>query len=176
MISNNSESIYLRPVEESDTTLIQKWRNTKNIQPYVREYRELSKRHIKSWMENITPSDKFEFFIVEDEIKTPIGVTGLTYIDWVSKNADIHLAIYAKDWIDDKYAPETLKVMLEYGFKHLNLHRIYAEVYEIDNKKIDFFTFNGFTFDGVLRDHHYYDGKYIDSHIYSILKHEYERR
>jgi RimJ/RimL family protein N-acetyltransferase len=176
MISNNSKIIFLRPIEETDIDVIQNWRNSKNIQPFVREYRELSKKHIKSWLENVTPSNKFEFFIIENEDQLPIGVVGLTYIDWVSKNADIHLAIYDKGWIDDKYAPETLRIMLEYGFQHLNLHRIYAEVYEVDNKKIDFFTSNNFTLDGVLRNHHYYNGKYIDSHIYSILKPEYEKR
>jgi RimJ/RimL family protein N-acetyltransferase len=175
MISNNSDNLHFRPVEEYDINLIQKWRNNKKIQPFVREHRELSTKHITSWLQNTLSSDKFEFFIIENENNSPIGVAGLTYIDWVSKNADIHLAIYAEDWIDEKYAPKALKVMLEYGFKHLNLHRIYAEVYEIDSKKLNFFISNGFTLDGVLREHHYYNGKYIDSHIFSILKPDYEK-
>ena len=175
MISNNSNILNLRPVEEADIDLIQQWRNCKDIQPYVREYRELSKDAIRSWLDNTTHNSKFEFFIVEDEFRVPIGVVGLTYIDWVSRNADIHLAIYEKDWIDDTYAPEVLNIMLEYGFKHLNLHRIYAEVYEVDTKKINFFLDNNFNLDAVLREHHYYNDEYIDSHIYAILKQEYEK-
>lgn len=175
MISNEEYSIYLRPVEQNDVELIQKWRNNKAIQPFVREYRELSLTHINKWIETQTISDKFEFFIIEDLIRTPIGVTGLTYIDWVSKNADIHLAIYERGWIDNKYAPEVLSTVLDYGFNQLNLHRIYAEVYEIDKKKIKFFTDNDFKLDAVLREHHYYNGEYINSHIYSLLKTEYER-
>lgn len=176
MISNNSKHIYLRPVEDSDIKIIQLWRNKKDIQPFVREYRELSKKHIQDWLESTSVSNKFEFFIIEDEHHNPIGVTGLTYIDWVSRNADIHLAIYEHNWIDSKYAPEVLKVMLDYGFNQLNLHRVYAEVYEVDTVKIDFFTSSNFKLDGILRGHHYYNGKYINSHIYSILKDEYEER
>lgn len=173
MISNNSNKINLRPIEEADLDLIQNWRNNRSIQPFVREYRELSKTHIKAWFDSSTLDNKFEFFLIEDENKNPIGVTGFTYIDWVSKKADIHIALYEKGWIEYEYTPEVLNVMISYGFNHLNLNRIYAEVFEIDHKKIKLFTSNNFKLDAVLREHHYYDSRYINSHIYSILKSEY---
>lgn len=175
MISNISTKINLRPVERDDLFTIQRWRNKKEIQPFVREYRELSLTHLTKWLESQILSDKFEFFLIEDERGTPIGVTGLTYIDWVSKNADLHLAIYEKEWIDEVYAPEVRDVMLDYGFNQLNLHRIYAEVYEIDRKKVKFFSDSNFKLDATLREHHYCNGEYINSHIYSLLKTEYER-
>lgn len=173
MICNFSNKIKLKPIEADNLHVIQEWRNNKNFQPFLREYRELSSLNINNWFKEITFNDKFEFFIIYDNLDKPLGVSGLTYINWVSRNADIHLAIYEKDWIDDVYAPEVLNTMLDYGFNYLNLHKIYAEVYEIDFKKKTFFLKSGFKKDGCLRDHYYYKGKYVNSHIFSILKKEF---
>ena len=43
MLSNNN--ITLRAIEETDLKTIHSWRNKESIQPYVREYRELSLTH-----------------------------------------------------------------------------------------------------------------------------------
>ena len=175
MICNNSDKVRLRPVEKKDLSLIQKWRNTDSIQPFLREYREMSLRHIENWYENMILDNKFEFFLVEDSKTNPIGISGFTYIDWINKNADLHLAIYEKPWGDIKIGNEIMKIMLNYGFNFLNFHRIYAEIYEIDKDKIELFNLFDFKKDAILRDHYYYKGKYTNSLIFSLLKNEYEK-
>jgi RimJ/RimL family protein N-acetyltransferase len=173
MICNNSKIISLHPIEPRDLPQIQKWRNQPSIQGFVREYRELSGEHINSWYNSMITNNKFEFFLIKDTSDNPIGVTGLTYIDWINKNADLHLAIYEHGWVDKVYAPEVLNIMGNYGFNHLNLHKIYAEVYEIDKLKLELFQNKGFKIDASLRDHYYYKGKYCTSHIVSLLKKEW---
>ena len=174
MISNNSQNLTIRPIEPTDLSCIQKWRNLKSIQPYVREYRELSYRNVETWYNSMILDNKFEFFIIEDNDNTPIGITGLTYIDWVNKNADLHLAIYHNEqWIDKLYAPEVLNIMSDYGFNYLHLEKIYAEIYENDKKKLNLFLSNDFHTDAILRNHYYYNGNYINSHIVSKLKSEF---
>ena len=38
--------------------------------------------------------DKFEMFVIIDcETDEIIGVTGLTYIDWINRHADVHFYI-----------------------------------------------------------------------------------
>lgn len=174
MICNNSKKIRIRPIEKNDLSLIQKWRNTDSVQPFLREYREMSLTHIETWYERIILDNKFEFFIVEDNRQIPISVCGFTYIDWLNKNADLHLAIYEKVWGDIEYGSEIMNVMLKYGFHHLNLHKVYAEIYEIDKSKISLFKSFKFKEDAILRDHYYYNGNYTNSIILSKLKSEYE--
>lgn len=176
MISLNSKIINLRPIEISDLRIIKKWRNSRDFQPYFREYREFSQAHIEDWYNSMIFDDKFEFFLVEDESKNPIGVTGFTYINWINKHADIHIANYEHGWVDDFYSPETLSVMLDYGFNYLNFNKIYAEVYEIDKKKLTFFNSNNFKNDAILRQHYFFKGEYINSHILSLLRSEYGKR
>jgi hypothetical protein len=170
MICNNSNLLLLSPIEPHHLPQIQKWRNLSSIQGFVREYRELSMGHINKWYESIILDNRFEFFLIENNHKKPIGITGLTYIDWVNKNADLHLAIYEHGWIDDIYAPEAFDIIEEYGFNYLNLHKIYAEIYEIDKKKINLFVSKDYKKDAVLRDHCFYKGKFVDSLIYSKIK------
>ena len=172
MISN--KNINLRVVEKSDLNLIQDWRNREAIQPFVREYRELSIIHINEWYDSIILNPKFIFFIIEDAQKTPIGITGLTYIDWVNRHADLHLGIYEIQWGDFKLGTSIIDTMLNHAFNTLGLNKVYAEVYENDINKIDLFNKNKFSKDANLREHYFHGGKFISSYIFSILKSSYQ--
>jgi len=55
----------------------------------------------------------------------------------------------------------------------LNLHKIWTEIYEYDDKKLNLYKKIGFKEDGRLRDNNYFDGKWWDSIMLSILKNEY---
>ena len=114
------------------------------------------------------------FLIYQD--KKPVGVTGLTYIDWVNRHADVHFYIGIDGlWIDEKIAPNAINLILDYGFSYLNLNKLWVEIYDIDNKKITFFQERNFKKDAVLRDHYFYDGEYHDSFIFSLLRKDYSK-
>tara|TARA_Y100000034_G_C6845447_1_gene382952 strand:- start:562 stop:1125 length:564 start_codon:yes stop_codon:yes gene_type:complete len=175
MISN--DHVGIRAMEKEDLPLVQKWRNTPNFRKFFREYRELSMVHKASWFDNMIKDDRFCMFMIEDindSNSIPIGVAGLTYIDWVNRHADVHFYI-AKNgvWIDNFYAPKAIELVLDYGFNSLNMNKLWAEVYEIDLKKLEFYKLLGFKIDASLRDHYFFKGKYITSHILSLLKKEY---
>lgn len=175
MILNKiSNLIQLRSIEKTDLPLIKNWRNSPKIQPFVREYRELSSIHVENWYNTMILDKQFEFFIIENISNSPIGITGLTYINTINKHADLHLGLYEVPWSDEKYGNEIIKLVLNYGFNYINLNKIYAEIYDNDTNKLKLFKNNGFKTDGILREHYYFEGKYINSHILSHLKSEYE--
>ena len=175
MISN-SDTVILRAIERKDLPLIQKWRNMSSIQPFVREYRELSLGHIENWYESTLTDNRFEFFMILDK-KTgmQIGIAGLTYIDWKNKHADLHLGLYEVPWADEHFGEDVMNTMLDLGYNHFNLNKIYAEVYEIDKEKVKLFINHNFNIDAELREHYFYKGKYVNSLILSLLKSEYEK-
>ena len=176
MILSENKSVGIRSIEKSDLELLQNWRNNENIRKYFREYREFSLVQKEHWYDNMIMDDRFEMFVIVDcKTKDVVGVTGLTYIDWINQHADIHFYIGKNySWIDEYYAPLAIKIILDYGFNILNLNKIWAEIYEIDKLKLDFFKRIGFLIDASLREHYYYNGQYYTSHILSILKKEYE--
>jgi diamine N-acetyltransferase len=175
MISDGTVGI--RAMEKGDLPLVQAWRNNSYFRQFFREYRELSLDHKIDWFDKMINDDKFCMFMIEDVSDPhldPIGVAGLTYIDWVNRHADVHFYIGKDDgWIDKHYAPKAIKLILGYGFNTINMNKLWAEVYEIDLKKLRFYKKLGFNVDASLREHYFFEGKYITSHILSLLKREY---
>ena len=115
------------------------------------------------------------FVVIDLDLDEVVGVTGITYIDWPNKHADVHFYIGKNsEWIDEKYSGTAIKLILDYGFKTLNLNKLWAEIYEIDIKKLSFFEKKGFKIDATLREHYFHNGKYYSSHILSLLRKEYE--
>ena len=171
VILNN---IGIRAIEVDDLPIIQNWRNDEKLRRFFREYREFSLTQKKDWYFKMLNDNRFEMFVIVDlKINEVVGVTGITYIDWPNKHADVHFYIGKNSqWIDQEYSPTAIKLILNYGFKTLNLNKLWAEIYEIDNKKLNFFKSLGFKIDATLRDHYFHNGKYYNSHILSLLRKE----
>ena len=129
---------------------------------------------IEDWYHSMLQDNKFEMFIIVNAKHELIGVAGITYIDWVNRHGDVHLYIGKDDaWIEDEYSRIAAETLLNYGFNTLNLNKLWAEGYEIDEDKLNFFQSLGFKVDASLREHYYYDGMYYTSHILSLLRREH---
>ena len=104
-----------------------------------------------------------------------LGCCGLCYINWVHRNSDLSLYI-GKDemYIDeDGIAEESCKLLFDYGFKELGLKKIWTEIYEFDRKKYELYHKLGFHDDGFLRSQYFYDGKWWNSYLMSLISEEY---
>ena len=165
----------LRAVEKEDLPFLRDWRNLTEFRKHFREVRELSLPDQESWFESLQRSKHINYMFTIIDLKTnnPIGAAGLLYINWIIRSADFSFYIGEKEMYIDSYgiAEEAASLLIDYGFKNLNLHKIWMELYEFDNQKIQFFTkkFN-FKQDGLLRDNCFENGKYWDSLIISLLK------
>lgn len=167
----------LRALEKEDLPLLRNWRNLEDFRKNFREFRELNMVNQETWFSRMCSSEKdFMFGIVRQSDKTLIGAAGLIYVNWQIRAADISFYIGADEaYIDQKgIALDAAQTLVRYGFETLNLHKVWTELYEFDNRKIDFFTKSlGFTKDGSLRDNCFHEGKYWNSHIFSLLDSEY---
>jgi len=172
--------IGLRAVERTDLPLLRNWRNIPEFRKNFREFRELNLDNQERWFEKVVIESQNDFMFVIERLKdkVPVGVCGLVYVDWISRSADFSFYIgHQEQYIDNNgYALEAAKLLLNYGFNNLNLHKIWMELYEFDKKKINFFTKKlNFKKDGELRDNCFEGGKYWNSHIYSLLDSEYKK-
>lgn len=167
------EVVGLRAIEESDLNQLLTWRNIPEFRQYFREFRELNTTNQQAWFDKYVMQDTSTqmFAIVELQTNELIGACGLCYIDWVNRSADFSIYI-GKDnlYIDDYYAIDAAKVMERYGFEELNLHRLWAEIYSIDEKKKIFFHKIGFEQEGVFKETHWTQGKWVDSIYFAKLR------
>jgi hypothetical protein len=99
-------------------------------------------------------------------LSTPVITVSGTTMTWTSvTNANMY-----RLYVDDIFAQDAVKILLNYGFNELGLNKIWTEIYEFDSMKIEFLQKNGFKKDGQLRENYFYDGKWWDSFIFSLLR------
>ena len=133
--------IALRAIERTDLTQLLEWRNQPNFRQFFREHRELSFAQQNQWFENTVLNDPkvLMFAIVNKDSQELLGACGLCYINTINRTADFSIYI-GKDnlYLDDTYAPDVAKVLMQYAFKEVNLNKLWAEVYDFDAKKRPF--------------------------------------
>ena len=169
----------LRAIEKEDLEKLKDWRNIASFRRNFREYRELNMVNQENWFSRLNASQNDFMFVIEKlKDKTPLGACGLLYTNWIIRSADFSFYIgHEERYLDDQgYSEDAANLLIEYGFKTLNLHKIWMELYDIDKAKIDFFI-NKMNFhkDGTIRDNCFEDGQYWNSGIYSLLDHEYAK-
>lgn len=169
--------VKLRPLEEEDLKLLRDWRNSKDVRKTTREYRLLNMINQKKWFESIhaeNPPKHIMFGVESRNRKNLDGVTGLTYIDWKNKHAEISIYLSSKNWQKTKEAKDTINTIIEYGFEELNLHRLWVEIFQISKENIELFEQLKFVKEGILRDKVWRQGKWWNSILYSKLSTEYK--
>jgi len=176
MLTGNK--IYLCALEREDLPYLMKWRNQAEFRKHFREYREINSDMQKKWYEEKVLKDPgtIMFAIRCTDTDELLGCCGLCYINWVHRNSDLSLYIGKNNaYIDDSgYAEESCRLLFDYGFLELGLEKIWSELYEFDTKKIDLYQKLGMQTDGILRRQYYYDGRWWNSKLLSILSAEWE--
>jgi RimJ/RimL family protein N-acetyltransferase len=168
----------LRAIEPGDLESLRQWRNQPTLRRYFREYRELASVTQREWYERVVLASPgaIMFAIVELSGGDLLGAAGLCAIDWVSRCADLSLYIGADGrYIDDVWAPDALRQLLQYAFGELGLHRVWSEVYEFDTAKAALYESFGFTVEGRHRDHHFAEGQWHDSLFFGLLAEELDQ-
>lgn len=173
------KKVYLCAIEKEDLENLRNWRNNEDFKKYFREYRQINSQMQEKWFEDKVINDisTIMFSIKRMEDNKLLGCCGLCYINWIYRHADLSLYIgHEEAYIDDEgYALESCKLLFEYGFNQLGLNKIWTEIYEFDEKKRYLYENIGLKIDGVLRENYFYDGKWWNSLILSILKNDFEK-
>ena len=113
------------------------------------------------------------YIIEESEGNTAIGVTSLINIDTKNRNAECIIDIGEKEYWGKGYGTEALKMLLEYAFLELNLHRVSLRVFSFNESAIHIYNKIGFRKEGIMRESIYRNGKWHDIIIMGVLKREY---
>lgn len=91
------------------------------------------------------------------------------------RSGELGYAVQRNDW-GKGYATEAASLMLEFGFRTLNLHRVQAACGPENYSSQRLLARLRFLPEGRIRDHVFTNGAWRDSLLYSILDHEWRNR
>jgi ribosomal-protein-alanine N-acetyltransferase len=70
------------------------------------------------------------------------------------------------------YMSEALRAVMDYGFIEMQLHSAEANVNPSNERSIRLLEKHGFVREAYFRENYFYDGKFLDSVVYSFVKRE----
>lgn len=114
------------------------------------------------------------FKLLERGSGVHIGAIG--YHIWYTDHdrAEIGYALKDDQFKNKGYMTEAMAVVLEYGFKEMNLHRVEAFVGSNNTPSLLIMKRFGFVQEGHLREHYLRRGVYEDSLVFSLLVDAYK--
>jgi RimJ/RimL family protein N-acetyltransferase len=113
------------------------------------------------------------FIIALPDDSRAIGEIILMNIDAINRSASVRIAIFSENDFGKGYGSEAMRLVVDYGFRILSLHRIELDVFDFNPRAIHVYEKIGFKQEGIQRDTLFYDGEYHNSILMSILEHEW---
>jgi len=168
-------NICLREVRESDLEIFQRYRNNYTDSINYRTIKPLTSENQKKYWIEIVNSDKhIVFTITEKQTSKVIGEIRASNINQYH-SAEIGLWIIS-ECRHKGHASESLQLLLKFIFGRANINRIEAQIASTNTDSIAFFERNGFVHEGILRETTYYNYRYQDTVVMSMLKSEYKEK
>jgi len=169
-----NEILHLRYYEPSDLDFLMTIRPNPENYNFFGEFEPYSQEMQKAWWEKYTrTSTEFNYVVALNEGNRPIGTVSLINIDYRNKNCEFSRFFIDKKAKISNAGSQVEKLILDYSFLHLNLHKLWCKVIEDNKKAVTFYQRYGFKKDGILRQELFKNGEYKNVIIMSILQEEY---
>ena len=150
------------------------WFSDETVNQYNSHWaRPKSKNKIINFVSELDQDESkivFAIYCVKD--KKHIGNVSLQNIDHYNQCAEIAFLFGNKAYWGKGYATAASKIIIEHGFKYLNLNRLYLGCLSTNNGMTKLATRLGFKKEGERRQAIFSQGEFCDVWEYGLLKHE----
>jgi RimJ/RimL family protein N-acetyltransferase len=176
MLKGNEVS--LRPVGRSDISYFLKWLNDPEVIQYLGLYLPMTEMSEEKYIEELGTTRahtdaSFIIEIIDGDSPKAIGTIGLRGINNKDHNATFGIVIGEKDYWNKGYGTEATRLLIDYGFEQLNLHRISSGALAFNERSIKLHTRVGFREEGRARESIFKNGEFHDHVIFGILRDEW---
>jgi len=168
--------VYLRALNESDLERTHQWHNNTDLFEYLGgNFRFISKTAEAEWLrERVAFSrNSVNLAICLLPGGEHVGNIYLRDINWVSRNASMHLFIGSSEFRKKGYGYEAIRQLLAHAFLDLNLNRIHIEMLATNANAIKVYEKCGFVMEGRLKQHAFKQGKFVDVLVMGLTSDQY---
>lgn len=171
-----TEQVRLRPLRNEDRGLLYQWITDRDLYILNSSYHPISEADHEAWMDTVMRKNtNLVLFVIEDNKSgKAIGTCQLRNINWRYQNAELQIRIGDRRFHGCGYGTESVKLLTNFGFADLNLHRIYLLVFSTNERAFKAYAKCGFKKEGLLREAAYIDGCWVDIVVMGLLRGENE--
>lgn len=172
------DRIYLSPKGTSDEEIekFTEWMNDFQVSDYIGRSSQITTIcGEKEYLENAAKdSENRNFDIIDLNNNKLVGTVGLSKFNCIERSAVLGIFIGEADYRSNGYGTEAINLLLEYGFKYLNLHSISLTLLSVNERAHRCYLKCGFKDTGKNREAIFLNGKYYDKLHMDILENEFE--
>jgi RimJ/RimL family protein N-acetyltransferase len=177
------EKVRLRRPERSDLPRFAAWLNDPEVRRHLALIFPMSVVHEEGWFEEqLKLEPAVQAFVIEaarvggEADWNPVGVIGFHAIDWRSRAGELGVVIGEKPVWNSGFGTDAVRTLVRWGFRELNLNRVFLRVFEDNAAAIRCYEKIGFRHEGRLRQDHFQDGRYLDTLLMGLLRDEHDER
>ena len=159
------DKVVLIPITNEDTDSILGWRNQRFVREKFIDQEILTQEVHENWMKTMVSVGKVKQFIIYVKLgmeRNAIGSAYLKDIDKNSKKAEYGIFIGEKDYLGRGFGSDAAKVLLEYAFETLSLHKVTLRVLASNKCAIASYKKAGFVEEGYFKDEIKIKNRYQD--------------
>ncbi len=164
---------YLRPLLKSDIRPeYLAWLNNPDLTKYSEHFRAwpTTENDLLDFYSNLKSKNHIVLAACDIKSHTHFGNISIDNINWINRNAQLNGMIGLPEYRVVHYL-EILKLMMNYAFNTLNLNKLYNGT-EIPGLP-ELHERLGWKKEGVLREHHFRNGKYVDVIQLAIFREDF---
>ena len=163
---------YLSPIDINDAEKYTQWLNDLEVVENLYIYHHvINFESEKAILEELSKTHTYSIMDIEND--QLIGNCGFTDIDYLNQTAEVGIFIGEKNYWSKGYGTEALKLLIDYGFKALNLHNIFLKVFAFNKRAIKSYEKVGFKTIGIRREARYRKMERQDLVFMDILVNEF---
>lgn len=172
-----SERLVMQKMTESDTEDMFAYTSDADLLAHlplnVTPTRAEAQAAIRSFMDMYHARRVAPWGITVRETGRHIGICGFESWNPVTDRAEIGFLVAREFWRQG-YASEAARRVMRFGFEKMNLNRVEARVKPDNEPSRLLLQKLGMRYEGLMREHSWWRGRYHDLELYSLLKREFE--
>lgn len=176
--------VRLRRVEQDDLPRFVAWLNDPEVRHQLALIWPMGTAQEEAWYQaQLKAEPALQAFSVDVRSASPsaagpdpawahVGGAGFHGVDWQARAAELGIVIGQKETWGQGYGTEATRALVRWGFRELNLNRVWLRVYEDNAPAIRCYEKIGFRQEGRLRQDRFRAGRYVDTLVMGLLRDE----
>ena len=164
------EGIELRPLVRSDLERWRAWINDPEIASYLDRVLPVSEPEHEQFFERSVVGNASAVWYAIDRLpdRSHIGNVWLWNVSSRNRNAELRIVIGDRSAWGTGAGTQAVRLLTQYGFDRLGLHKIYAYVMERNPRAKAAFEKAGYSLEATLRDENFWEGRFAD--VYRLAR------